>query len=441
MTHKAISIPVGARTLLALFVLGLVAVLMSSGWQLREETRRRTAQLDQELRAIPLLYEGPLAYSLAQRPESVRGLLNHILQRHGLQRVELETATGQRYRALADEDGEPGPSAEFRVGQAGELRLQAPAATLTDTLRRDPMLRSTLLHLATVILLGLGAAVLLDRWLLQQLHRLSERARRFDPTRPPQSLHDEADEAPRPAELRRLEHAIEHVRSTLGDELERAQTQGRELQQEIARQHQALARAERSLEAQRRALAAMERLDALTGVATRAEFEVALRREFKRVQREQGRLALAVIDVDDLKPFNERHGRDQGDEVLKRLAELLARHFQRGTDLVARLGGEEFVVLLPGLDADAAQGALETLRDEWQARDGAMVGGSHDSGEAAVSTSAAPATITQRVTLSIGLAAHHGGHPYLTAQALLQAADEALYLAKHMGRDRICLAS
>lgn len=431
--------------MLMAFVLGLLVVLMSSGWQLREETLRRAAQLEQELRAIPLLYGGPLAHSLEQQPEAVRGLLTHILQRHGLQRVELETASGQHFRALAEDVAEPGPSIEFTVAKAGELRLQAPAASVGDTLRRDPLLRTTLLHLATVILLGLGAAALLDRWLLRQLRRLSERARRFDPTQPPQSLAWHESEVSRPFELRQLELAIEHVRTTLGDELERAQSQGRELQQEVARQHQALARAERSLEAQRRELAALDSLDALTGVSNRRAFDVALRREFKRVQRDQGRLALAVIDVDDLKPYNERHGRARGDELLRRLAQLLASRFDHDTDIVARLGGEEFVVLLPGRDADEAQDALEALREAWRAL--------------ALSTLPPPtlplpslpihADPTDRarapaapgVTLSIGLAAHRPGHPYLSSLALLQAADEALYLAKHTGRDRLCLAS
>ncbi|WP_343605609.1 GGDEF domain-containing protein, partial [Roseateles sp.] len=161
----------------------------------------------------------------------------------------------------------------------------------------------------------------------------------------------------------------------------------------------------------------------------RREFDAALRREFKRAQRDQGRLALAILDIDHLKPFNAHHGRGAGDEVLRRLARLLAEHFQRDTDLVARLGGEEFAVLLPGLDAEAAQGLMETLCDAWRSLavpHGALPDGAPDEGI---------------VTLSAGLAASQPGHPYLSPQALMQAADEALYLAKHMGRDRLCLAS
>jgi diguanylate cyclase (GGDEF)-like protein len=426
MTHKAIRISVGARPLLALFVFGLLLVALSSGWQLRETTQRRAVEAAAELSAIPLLYAGPLAYSLQQRlerPEALHGLLQHILTRYNLRRVELRTRDGEQFRAFSDDDGEPGQSAEFSLAGSGELRLQASAATVGDTLRRDPLLRSALIHLSLV------AALMLDRWLLRQLSHLSAQASRFDPTLPPQTLTWLEPGEPRPRELLQLEQALDHVRTSLGDELHREQSRGRELREEIARQHRALQQAERSLEVKRRELASMERLDALTGIANRRAFDDALRREFKRAQRDQGRLALAILDVDYLKPFNEHHGRSAGDEVLRRLARLLAEHFQRDTDLVARLGGEEFVVLLPGFDIASAQGLMETLREGWRALavpHGALPGGASDDGI---------------VTISAGLAASQPGHPYLSAQALLQAADEALYLAKHMGRDRLCLAS
>ncbi len=430
MTHKALRISFGARPLLALFAFGLLLVALSSGWQLRETTQRRAAETDAELSAIPLLYAGPLAYSLQQRlqqPEALHGLLRHILTRHHLRRVELHTPDGQQFRALSDDDSEPGQSADFSLAETGELRLQAAAATVGDTLRRDPLLRSTLIHLALATALGLVAALLLDRWLLRRLHRLSEQASRFDPSLPALGWDDPGE--PHPRELLRLEQAIDHVRTSLGDELHREQSRGRELQEEIARQHRALQQAERSLEAKRRELASMERHDALTGIGNRRAFDDALRREFKRAQRDQGRLALAIIDVDHLKPFNERHGRAAGDEVLRRLARRLAEHFQRDTDVVARLGGEEFVVLLPGFDAESAQGLLEVLREDWRAM--------------AVPHGALPDEPPGEgiVTISAGLAASQPGHPYLSSQALIQAADEALYLAKHMGRDRLCIAS
>ncbi|WP_343635022.1 GGDEF domain-containing protein [Roseateles sp.] len=432
MTPKALRISVGARSLLALFASGLLLVALSTGWDLRETSQRRSAEADAELSAIPLLYAGPLAYSLRQRPqqpEALHGLLHHILTHHHLRRVELRTPEGEQFRALSDDDSEPGQSAEFSLADTGELIVQATAASMGELLRRDPLLRSTLIHLVLATALGLLAALVLDRWLLRQMRRLSEQASRFDPTLPPRVPTWLDDDEPRPRELLQLEQALDHVRTSLGDELHREQSRGRELREEVARQHRALQQAERSLDAKRRELASMERRDALTGIANRREFDAALRREFKRAQRDQGRLALAILDLDHLKPFNERHGRAAGDEVLRRLSRLLAEHFQRDTDMVARLGGEEFAVLLPGFDAESAQGLMEALNEAWRAfavPHGALP--DHASGEGIV-------------TISAGLAATQPGHPYLSPQALMQAADEALYLAKHMGRDRLCLAS
>jgi diguanylate cyclase (GGDEF)-like protein len=428
MYSKALSVSLQVRTALALFVLGLLLVLASSAWQVREETLRRAELLDEELHAIPLLYAAPLARGLLD-PDSIPPLLEKILARHCLLSVELHTQAGEQYQARDRHASEPGPSAEFALGEAGALRVQARAATLLGTLRQDKLLRATLQHLLVAALLGLAAAWLLDRLLLRHLRRLSDEARAFDPTLPPRQLRWlDADER-KPRELQQLEQAFAHVHTALGDELQREQTRGLALREEIARQGLALQNAERALEAKKRELASLERVDALTGLANRREFDQQLRREFKRAQRDQGRLALAVLDLDHLRPYNERHGRAAGDALLSRFAQLLAERFKRDTDLVARLGGEEFAVLLPGLDAALAQGLLDSLREDWRALQAQEGHGAEEPGMA------------DPVTVSIGLAACTPRRPFLSPQSLLQAADEALYLAKHTGRDRLCLAA
>jgi diguanylate cyclase (GGDEF)-like protein len=128
-----------------------------------------------------------------------------------------------------------------------------------------------------------------------------------------------------------------------------------------------------------------------------------------------------VLDLDQFKQFNLVHGTAVGDAALQRVASLLNERFKRDTDVVARLGGEEFVALLPGFGMAEAQGVLESVRDDLRAL-------RLPDGEGGL-------------TLSIGLAAASPAHPYLSAQALLQAADEALYIAKHAGRDRLSLAA
>jgi diguanylate cyclase (GGDEF)-like protein len=228
------------------------------------------------------------------------------------------------------------------------------------------------------------------------------------------------DAAPAPglaAELDRIGHAMRRARGSLWQQDQDA----RELRRELAQQRLLLQEAHAALEANQRELASLVRTDALTGLPNQRAFDEALRREFKRAQRQRGLLAVAVLDLDQFKQFNLAHGTAIGDEALRRVGRLLNERFKRDTDVVARLGGEEFAALLPGLGMAEAQGVLESLRDELRALhlpDGA---GS--------------------LTLSVGLAAASPAHPYLSAQALLQAADEALYIAKHAGRDRLSLAA
>ncbi|MFG6468113.1 sensor domain-containing diguanylate cyclase [Roseateles sp. BYS87W] len=219
------------------------------------------------------------------------------------------------------------------------------------------------------------------------------------------------------AELGRIGHAVEQTRTRLSQQ----DHEVRELRRELGQQRQLLQEAHGALEAQKRELASLARTDSLTGIANQRAFDEALRREFKRAQRLRGPLAVAVLDLDQFKEFNLVHGTDEGDAALQRVAGLLSDRFKRDTDVVARLGGEEFVALLPGVGVSEAQGVLELLRDELRAL--RLPDGRGD------------------LTLSVGLAAFSPTHPYLSAQALLQAADEALYIAKHAGRDRMSLAA
>jgi diguanylate cyclase (GGDEF)-like protein len=133
-----------------------------------------------------------------------------------------------------------------------------------------------------------------------------------------------------------------------------------------------------------------------------------------------------VIDLDSFKRFNQTQGHASGDAALQAFAALLGERFKRDTDMAARLGGEEFVVLLPGLDLAESQALLEQLREDWRAQAPQHAGSQ---------------SADQRLTVSIGLAALSPLRPYLSPQALMQAADEALYIAKHTGRDRLSLAA
>ena len=159
--------------------------------------------------------------------------------------------------------------------------------------------------------------------------------------------------------------------------------------------------------------------DSLTGLLGRRPMDLLLHAEARRQDRSGLPYALLSIDIDHFKEFNDRCGHAVGDAVLVRVAQAL-RSAAREVDAVARMGGEEFFVLLPGTDLAGARQAAQRMLD--------VVRGLH--------CTAAGERLP--VTISIGVAvATDGGE---SVQALLQRVDQALYVAKAAGRDRIEIA-
>ena len=160
--------------------------------------------------------------------------------------------------------------------------------------------------------------------------------------------------------------------------------------------------------------------DALTQLYNRRHFSEILDKEISRSLRRARPLTLCIIDVDLFKPINDRHGHIAGDSVLRQLGEIMRAHV-RGDDIAARIGGEEFGVLLPEANAEAAGTFAERLRQ-------------------AVESAAFRVTdvLNQRMTISIGVASLAAGRD--DRSALMAAADAALYQAKQQGRNRVCKA-
>jgi len=159
--------------------------------------------------------------------------------------------------------------------------------------------------------------------------------------------------------------------------------------------------------------------DSLTNLMNRRAFDAALSREMVRADRTRQPLSVLVVDVDHFKMVNDRRGHAAGDAVLAMLGRVLPEH-AREYDLVARWGGEEFVVALPGADVAAARSVAERLR---LAVDHAVV---RDSDGEPLS-----------VTISVGAAERAFGEG---AAALFERADRAMYAAKKGGRNRVCVA-
>jgi diguanylate cyclase (GGDEF)-like protein len=158
--------------------------------------------------------------------------------------------------------------------------------------------------------------------------------------------------------------------------------------------------------------------DELTGLANRRSFQETLEAELRRAERFGNPLALIFADIDDFKRVNDRFGHGVGDEVLRAFADVL-RHRVRSIDQAARLGGEEFAILLPETDAAGAESLAESLR-------------------AATSRLSIPvgANFVQ-VTASFGVSAFP---PVQSADDLMTSADLALYSAKRRGKDCVVTA-
>ncbi|MFH1059027.1 MAG: diguanylate cyclase [Pseudomonadota bacterium] len=167
-----------------------------------------------------------------------------------------------------------------------------------------------------------------------------------------------------------------------------------------------------------RELRARSNLDGLTLVANRRFFDETLAKEWSRCLRREAPLALLMVDVDQFKAYNDKWGHLAGDDCLRQVARTLVRGVKRPGDLVARYGGEEFVVLLPETDAAGAMVLAEQLRVDLQA-----LGLEHPG------SSVAPV-----VTISLGAAALAPG-PAEEPSRVVQMADQALYRAKHQGRN------
>jgi diguanylate cyclase (GGDEF)-like protein len=157
-------------------------------------------------------------------------------------------------------------------------------------------------------------------------------------------------------------------------------------------------------------------LDSLTGLANRRRFRVALAREVERWRRYRVPCALLMLDIDHLKLVNDKFGHPVGDSVIRQIAQTL-REVSRDNDTASRLGGEEFALLLAGVDLDRAVSAAERLRSVLSSKRVEGVG---------------------TVTVSIGVA----GCPEsaTSERALYSASDEALYVSKNSGRDRVSVA-
>lgn len=224
------------------------------------------------------------------------------------------------------------------------------------------------------------------------------------------------------ADLEDLKHVLEnHLEGLLGT-MDQHRKQRDEREQEVAARLKGLA--ERVAHMEQEALGYREHLeeqrqkaliDPLTTLPNRAAWSERLDHEISQWQQHGNTLLLAILDLDHFKRINDEYGHLAGDKVLKIIASVLRKRL-RGTDFIARFGGEEFVMLMPGTVPAVGAKLLEKLRASIEACP------FHFKGE--------PVTIT----VSMGMTAFRPGEH---SDLVLKRADQALYRAKHAGRNRI----
>jgi len=173
---------------------------------------------------------------------------------------------------------------------------------------------------------------------------------------------------------------------------------------------------QRKLESKHAEMTRLSITDPLTGLVNRRAFIDTLNQEMARHKRYGDELALALIDIDEFKPFNDNFGHPHGDHAIEAVAKLLADE-SRTADLVARYGGDEFAIILPNTDQEGATVLGERFRTaigqaEWGKRP---------------------------ITVSVGIAV--AGESADSVEALIDAADVALYVAKKKGRNQVAVAN
>ncbi|WP_295856863.1 diguanylate cyclase [uncultured Xylophilus sp.] len=300
----------------------------------------------------------------------------------------------------------------------GELVLEGDERTLWQTLRAE-WGAIVLTQAVQSLLLASLVMLLFSRLVTVHVRRIAHHLAEIGPTRLDRTLRLDRRQASRD-ELTLLVDGINDLQDKLSGHLQRQHRYEQELAGHRDRLRAMVQERTTELEAANRQLEALSRTDPLTGLANRRQFDEAKQLEFQRARRSGRPLSLLLCDVDHFKRYNDLYGHHGGDATLQAVADALRNSARRSGDLVARIGGEEFAVLLPDTPPETARDLAERLR-----RAVAELGIEHQG-----------ADTTGRVTVSIGTASLD---PRADADfdALFHRADQALYRAKRAGRDQV----
>ena len=173
------------------------------------------------------------------------------------------------------------------------------------------------------------------------------------------------------------------------------------------------------LEKQNKKLGQLSTMDELTNIENRRGFNDYMIKEWDRAKRSKKPLSIIMMDIDYFKKYNDKLGHPAGDECLASIAALLKSTFRRPGDFIARYGGEEFIAVLPDTDLDGTKKLAENLRK----------------GVEDLYIVHPDSTVSEVVTISLGVAT--STRKSSSFEALIKEADNELYVAKEMGRNRV----
>jgi diguanylate cyclase (GGDEF)-like protein len=214
------------------------------------------------------------------------------------------------------------------------------------------------------------------------------------------------------------QEVLARVKGQLTISLQQQELQAKNLQ--LQREIEQRIQAEAALQDLNRELQRLSNLDGLTQVSNRRRFDEYLSQEWQRLLQQQRPLGLIMADVDYFKAYNDHYGHLAGDQCLQQIAQVLFETVRRPADLVARYGGEEFAVILPDTPLEGAIAVAELILKRVQA-----LQIDHHYSQAG-----------SHVSLSLGVWGLVP-NPDIPLQTLIEAADQALYQAKSMGRNQV----
>ena len=309
-----------------------------------------------------------------------------------------------------------------RQETVGTLTLYGEERALWSRLRDE--LRNIVVTQLTQSLLLAGLVMLVfNRLVTQHVRRIAAHLKALSPETLDQPLVLKRTPSRRD-ELTQLVDGVNQLQTNLSDFLQRQHRDETELAHHRDRLAELVQARTLELEAANRRLETLSRTDALTGLANRRHFDEAATREFARCGRGGHPLCLLLADVDHFKRFNDTYGHANGDACLRAVAAALQRVAARPTDLAARVGGEEFALLLPDTPLEQATRIAHLLRDMVHAL--------------AITHAGAGPGAAPYVTLSIGVAPQEPAMP--DVDRLFRHADRAMYQAKEQGRNRVVAA-